>query len=92
MVHGCMVLVAHMNPCAIVCLSMAEIRFENYIDLIEAAAVLRIHPQSLRRLVKQGKVPTRLFAGKYLFERDVIETFKANYDPSPGRKSGRHLL
>ena len=66
--------------------------FDNYLDLVEAARVLGIHPQSLRRLIKQKKVPATLFAGKYLIERDKLEMFKANYDPRPGRKPIRRLL
>src|SRR5579883_2366387 len=66
--------------------------FENYLDLVEAARMLQIHPQSLRRLIKQGKMPATLFAGKYLIERDKLEMFKANYDPRPGRKPIRRLL
>jgi len=58
----------------------------------EAARILRIHPQSLRRLIKQKKVPAILFAGKYLIERDKLEMFQANYDPRPGRKPIRRLL
>jgi excisionase family DNA binding protein len=66
--------------------------FENYLDLVEAARVLGIHPQSLRRLIKQKKVPAVLFAGKYLIERDKLEIFKSGYDPRPGRKPIRRLL
>src|SRR5690242_5490140 len=66
--------------------------FENYLDLVEAARLLGIHPQSLRRLIKQKKVPAVLFAGKYLIERDKLEMFKSNYDPRPGRKPIRRLL
>lgn len=66
--------------------------FDNYLDLVEAARVLNIHPQSLRRLIKAGKVPAKLFAGKYLIERDKLEMFKSNYDPRPGRKPIRRLL
>ncbi|MHB8578132.1 MAG: helix-turn-helix domain-containing protein [Dehalococcoidia bacterium] len=66
--------------------------FENYLDLVEAARLLSIHPQSLRRLIKHGKVPAVLFAGKYLIERDKVEMFKSNYDPRPGRKPIRRLL
>ena len=71
---------------------MAANPFDNYLDLVEAARILRIHPQSLRRLIKQRKVPAVLFAGKYLIERDKLEMFKANYDPRPGRKPIRRLL
>lgn len=66
--------------------------FENYLDLVEAARELSIHPQSLRRLIKQKQIPATLFAGKYLIERDKLEMFKANYDPRPGRKPIRRLL
>jgi excisionase family DNA binding protein len=66
--------------------------FDNYLDLVEAARALGIHPQSLRRLIKQKKVPAILFAGKYLIERDKLEMFKSSYDPRPGRKTIRRLL
>ncbi len=66
--------------------------FDDYFDLVEAARVLDIHPQSLRRLIKQNKIPATLFAGKYLIERDKLEMFKSNYDPRPGRKPIRRLL
>jgi excisionase family DNA binding protein len=71
---------------------MAVNPFDNYLDLVEAARELGIHPQSLRRLVKQKKVPALLFGGKYLIERDKLEMFKVNYDPRPGRKTLRRLL
>jgi excisionase family DNA binding protein len=66
--------------------------FDDYLDLVEAARELGIHPQSLRRLIKQERVPATMFAGKYLIERDKLEMFKANYDPRPGRKPIRRLL
>jgi hypothetical protein len=66
--------------------------FDNYLDLVEASRVLGIHPQSLRRLIKQQKVPATIFAGKYLIERDKLEMFKSSYDPRPGRKPIRRLL
>lgn len=71
---------------------MAQSPFDDYLDLVEAARFLSIHPQSLRRLIKQKKLPAVLFAGKYLIQRDKLEMFKANYDPRPGRKPDRRLL
>ena len=63
---------------------MPDSPFDDYLDLVEAAGELGIHPQSLRRLIKQKRVPAVLFAGKYLIERDKLEMFKSNYDPAPG--------
>ena len=71
---------------------MADEPFDNYLDLVDAARILNIHPQSLRRLIKQKKVPAVLFAGKYLIERHALEQFKSNYDSRPGRKAIRRLL
>ena len=71
---------------------MPDSPFTQYLDLVEAARELGIHPQSLRRLIKQARVPAVLFAGKYLIERDKLEMFKANYDPRPGHKPIRRLL
>ncbi len=71
---------------------MATDPFDNYMDLVEAARILGIHPQSLRRLIKQKKVPAIIFAGKYLIARDKLEMFQSNYDPRPGRKPLRRLL
>ena len=71
---------------------MADTPFDNFLDLVEASRELQIHPQSLRRLTKQKKIPAMMFAGKYLIERDKLEMFKANYDPRPGRKPLRRLL
>ena len=71
---------------------MPDSPFEDWLDLVEAARELGIHPQSLRRLIKQKKVGARLFAGKYLIQRDTLEMFKSSYDPRPGRKPSRRLL
>jgi excisionase family DNA binding protein len=71
---------------------MVNSPFADYLDLVEAARVLNIHPQSLRRLIKQKKVPAILFAGKYLIHRDELNQFRAGYDPRPGRKAIRRLL
>ena len=71
---------------------MPDSPFDEYLDLVEAARELGIHPQSLRRLIKQGRVPATLFAGKDLIERDKLDMFKSSYDPRPGRKPIRRLL
>ncbi len=66
--------------------------FEGWLDIVEAARELNIHPQSLRRLIKQQLVPARLYGGKYLIARDQLLMFKSNYDPRPGRKRSPRLL
>ena len=53
--------------------------FDNYIDLAEAARILGIRPQSLRRLVSQKKLRTVQAGGKYLIKREDLDFFKRNH-------------
>lgn len=65
---------------------------DDYLDLIDAAREINIHPDSLRRLVKQNKIPARLWRGKYLLARHEVQQFANVYDPRPGRKPLRRLI
>ena len=60
---------------------------DNYADLLEAGSRLRIHPDSVRRLIRQGKIPAFKFANKWLIRKDELEQFALGYDPRRGRKS-----
>ena len=41
---------------------------------VEAAEMLRISPQVLRRLVREGRIPTvGLLPGKLLFDQEAVE-------------------
>ncbi len=61
--------------------------FENYVTVAEASRRLNIHPESVRRLIRAGKLPARKFANTWLIEKTTLEQFASNYDPRPGRKA-----
>jgi excisionase family DNA binding protein len=61
--------------------------FNDYVTVQEAAKRLNIHPESVRRLIRSGKLPARKFANTWLIERDVLEQFASHYDPRPGNKA-----
>ncbi|GAB4443402.1 MAG: helix-turn-helix domain-containing protein [Anaerolineae bacterium] len=61
--------------------------FEDYATVQEAAEKLRIHPESVRRLIRQGKLPAKKFANTWLIEWEVLEQFASHYDPRPGNKA-----
>ena len=61
--------------------------FEDYVTVAEAAKRLNIHPESVRRLIRGGKLPARKFANTWLIERTTLEQFASNYDPRPGKKA-----
>jgi excisionase family DNA binding protein len=61
--------------------------FDRFVDIIEASRRLNIHPESVRRLIRQGRLPGYKFANKWLIERDVLEQFAQTYDGRPGAKA-----
>ena len=60
---------------------------EKYADVAEVAKRLRIHPESVRRLIRQGKLPAIKFGNKWLVDKVVLEQYANRYDPRPGNKA-----
>lgn len=63
--------------------------FNNFLDILEAADHLRIHPESVRRLIRRGDLPALKFANKWLIERKVLDRFAQRYDGRPGARPGQ---
>jgi len=61
--------------------------FDAYVDVLEASVRLSIHPDSVRRLIRQGKIPAIKFSNKWLIRKDELEQFAIYYDPRPGKKT-----
>lgn len=61
---------------------------EKYADVLEASDRLDIHPESARRLVREGRIPGAFkFGNKWLIERNKLEQFALTYSGRPGPKS-----
>ena len=60
---------------------------ENYAGVEDVAHRLNIHPESVRRLIRQGKLPAIKFGNKWLVDRSMLEQFSSHYDPRPGNKA-----
>jgi excisionase family DNA binding protein len=60
---------------------------ESYAGVDEVADRLHIHPESVRRLIRQGKLPAIKFGNKWLVEKAALEQFAGHYDPRPGNKA-----
>ena len=50
----------------------------------QVAETLRIHPESVRRLGRQGKLHPVKIANTMLFDRAEIEAFREVYNPQKG--------
>ena len=58
---------------------------ENYIDVIEASRILGVHPETVKRLIREGKLPATKFGNKWIMERSRLQVFANAYDGSRGR-------
>ena len=59
--------------------------FENYIDVFEASKILDVHPETVKRLIREGKLTATKFGNKWIMERDRLRVFANSYDGSRGR-------
>ena len=64
--------------------------FENYVDVIEASKILDVHPETVKRLIREGKLTATKFGNKWIMERDRLQMFANTYYRSRGR--ARRLL
>ena len=60
---------------------------DNYVGVGEVSKRLDIHAESVRRLIRQGKLPAIKFGNKWLIERATLEQYASHYDPRPGNKA-----
>jgi excisionase family DNA binding protein len=61
--------------------------FDQFKDVHFAANRLSIHPESVKRLIRLGKLPARKFANKWFIHQDELEQFAEHYIPYPGNRS-----
>lgn len=59
--------------------------FENYIDVIEASKILAVHPETVKRLIREGKLTATKFGNKWIMERSRLQMFATTYDGGRGR-------
>lgn len=59
----------------------------NYAGVEEVSDRLNIHAESVRRLIRQAKLPAIKFGNKWLVDKSTLEQFASHYDPRPGNKA-----
>ena len=59
--------------------------FENYVDVIEAAKILDVHPETVKRLIREGKLAATKFGNKWIIDYDRLQVFANTYDGRRGR-------
>ncbi|MDP2857397.1 MAG: helix-turn-helix domain-containing protein [Bacillota bacterium] len=59
--------------------------FESYVDVLEVSRILRVHPETVKRLIREGKLPATKFGNKWIMERERVMVFAGTYDGRRGR-------
>lgn len=58
------------------------VSFSDYATISEAAALLGIHVESARRLIRRGDLASETVLGRVVVPRDELREFAATYSPA----------
>ncbi len=59
---------------------------DNYFNVIEAGRRLKIHPETVKRLCRQGDLPAIKLHNTWLITKDTLDNFAGTYIPTRGAK------
>jgi len=59
---------------------------DNYFNVIEASRRLKVHPETVKRLCRQGDLPAVKIHNTWLISRDTLENFAGTYSPKRGAR------
>ena len=59
---------------------------DNYFNALEASRRLKIHPETVKRLCRQGDLPAVKIHNTWLINRDVLDNFAGTYNPRRGAR------
>ena len=62
----------------------------NYLSVVEAAAVLGVHWETVKRLCREGRIPAEKVHNKWLIHKDNLREFAMNYnEPHRGKRKSQ---
>ena len=65
---------------------------DNYYNVIEASRRLKVHPETVKRLCRQGDIPAVKFHNTWLIKRDALDNFAGTYVPRRGPRRKLKLI
>jgi excisionase family DNA binding protein len=60
--------------------------WDNYLNVIEASRQLKIHPETVKRLCRQGDLPAHKIHNTWLINRNILDNFAGTYNPRRGAR------
>jgi excisionase family DNA binding protein len=74
------------KECVMLLFKATMIDLSNYINVREAAKRLRIHEESLRRIIRIGTLPAEKIGGQWYIDKEQINIFAATYNVKTGKR------
>jgi excisionase family DNA binding protein len=59
---------------------------DNYLTIIEASHRLKVHPETVKRLCRQGNLPAIKIHNTWLINKDTLDNFAGTYNPRVGAR------
>ncbi|MFQ6121665.1 MAG: helix-turn-helix domain-containing protein [Dehalococcoidales bacterium] len=59
---------------------------DNYFNVIEASRRLKVHPETVKRLCRQGDLPAIKIHNTWLISSDILDNFAGTYIPKRGAR------
>ena len=59
---------------------------DNYYNVIEAGRRLKVHPETVKRLCRQGDIPAFKIHNTWLISGDILDNFAGTYVPKQGAR------
>jgi excisionase family DNA binding protein len=59
---------------------------DNYLTVIEAGRRLKVHPETVKRLCRQGDLPATKIHNTWLIDKDTLNKFAGTYNPRRGAR------
>jgi len=59
---------------------------DNYLNVIEVSRRLKVHPETVKRLCRQGDLPATKIHNTWLINKDVLDNFAGTYNPKRGAR------
>ena len=60
--------------------------WDSYLNVIEAGRRLKVHPETVKRLCRQGDLPATKIHNTWLIQRDILDNFAGTYSPMRGAR------
>jgi len=59
---------------------------ESYVNVIEAGHRLKVHPETVKRLCRQGDLPAVKIHNTWLIDKNILDNFAGTYNPKRGSR------